>query len=96
MTEHEGKEEFHYFNYDYRWGNNESRLETKGLSKWKSERNYGYSHMAETAISTIKRILGEHASATRFENMTKEIMIKVSVYYLLERCKVIRIEEIEG
>lgn len=41
--------------------------------------------MAETAFSTMKRMFGEHVSATRFDNMVKEMMIKVSLYNLFKR-----------
>ena len=41
--------------------------------------------MAETAFSTIKRMFGEYVSATRFDNMVKEMMIKVSLYNLFRR-----------
>jgi hypothetical protein len=39
----------------------------------------------ETAFSTIKRTFGEYVSATKFENMVKEMMIKVSLYNLFRR-----------
>ena len=35
---------------------------------------------AETAFSFIKRMFGEHVSSTRFQNMVKEMMMKVSLY----------------
>jgi len=57
----------------------------KDLLKWKRKRKYGHRWMAETAFSTIKRTFGEHTSATRFDNMVKEMMIKVSLYNLLRR-----------
>ena len=41
--------------------------------------------MAETAFSTMKRMIGEYVSATRFQNMIKEMMIKVSLYNLFRR-----------
>ncbi len=40
--------------------------------------------MAETALSTIKRTFGEYVSAIRFQNMTKEMMIKVLCIICLE------------
>ncbi|HXS59296.1 MAG TPA: transposase, partial [Candidatus Sulfopaludibacter sp.] len=45
-------------------------------------RKYGHRWIAETAFSTIKRTFGEYVSATRFQNMVKEMMIKVSLYNL--------------
>ena len=65
--------------------NKEARLQSKDLLKWKKKRKYGYRWMAETAFSTMKRMFGEHVSATRFDNMVKEMMIKVSLYNLFKR-----------
>jgi len=63
--------------------NREVRLQTKDdLLKWKAKRKYGHRWIAETAFSTIKRIFGEYVSATRFQNMVKEMMIKISLYNL--------------
>jgi hypothetical protein len=36
-------------------------------------------------FSTLKRTFGEHVSATRFQSMVKEMMIKVSLYNLFRR-----------
>ena len=63
----------------------ESRLQTKDLLRWKAKRKYGHRWIAETAFSSIKRMFGEHASATRFQNTVKEMMIKVSLYNLFRR-----------
>jgi hypothetical protein len=41
--------------------------------------------MAESAFASIKRTFGEHVSSTRFENMVKEMMLKVSLYNLFTR-----------
>ena len=41
--------------------------------------------MAESAFSSFKRIFGEHSSATQFQNIVKEMMIKVSLYNLFRR-----------
>ena len=63
--------------------NEEVILQTKeDLLKWKKKRKYGHRWMAETAFSTFKRTFGEYVSATRFQNMVKEMMIKVSLYNL--------------
>jgi hypothetical protein len=62
--------------------NREVKLQSKDLLKWKTKRKYGNRWMSETAFSTIKRTFGEHISATRFQNMVKEMMIKVSLYNL--------------
>ncbi len=55
------------------------------LLKWKKKRKYGHRWMAETAFSTIKRTFGEYVSATKFQNMINEMMIKVSLYNLFRR-----------
>jgi hypothetical protein len=41
--------------------------------------------MAETAFSSIKRTYGEYISATKFKNMVKEMILKVSLYNLFRR-----------
>ncbi len=60
--------------------NREVRLQTQDLLEWtKKKRKYGHRWMSETVFSTIKRIFGECISA-KFENMVKEMVIKVSPY----------------
>jgi hypothetical protein len=66
--------------------NKEAIRQSKDLLKWKKKRKYGHRWMAaETAFSSIKRMFGEYTSATRFQNMVKEMMIKVSLYNLFRR-----------
>jgi hypothetical protein len=65
--------------------NEEVKLQTKDLLKWKKKRKYGYRWMTETAFSSIKRMFGEHIMATKFQNMVKEMMIKISLYNLFRR-----------
>lgn len=66
--------------------NKEVMQQTKeDLLKWKKKRKYGHRWIAETAFSTIKRTFGEHVSATKFDNMVKEMMVKVSLYNLFRR-----------
>jgi len=65
--------------------NQEVMLQTNDLLKWKTKRKYGHRWIAETVFSTIKRTFGEHVSVTRFQNMVKEMMIKVSLYNLFRR-----------
>ena len=36
--------------------------------------------MVETVFSSIKRTYGEYASATKFENTVKEMILKVSLF----------------
>jgi hypothetical protein len=67
--------------------NSEVMLQSKDkdLLKWKKKRKYGHRWIAETAFSTLKRTFGECVSATKFNNMIKEMMIKVSLYNLFRR-----------
>lgn len=62
--------------------NREVRLQIKDLLKWKKKRKYGHRWMSETAFSSMKRMFGEYVSATRFQNMVNEMMLKVSLYNL--------------
>ncbi len=65
--------------------NGEVWQQAKDVLKWKMKRSYGKRWMAETAFSSIKRTFGEHVCATRFQNMVKEMMMKVSLYNLFTR-----------
>ena len=56
----------------------------KDFPRWKKKRKYGKRWVAETAFSSIKRTYGEHVSATRFQNMVKEMALKVSPYNLYQ------------
>lgn len=50
------------------------------LQQWKDSVIYGKRWIVETIFSCIKRMFGEYVTAIRFENMVKEIMLKVSLY----------------
>lgn len=65
--------------------NREVKQQTKDLLKWKRKRKYGRRWIAETAFSTMKRMFGEYVSATHFQNMLKEMMIKISLYNMFRR-----------
>jgi hypothetical protein len=65
--------------------NKEARSQSKDLLKWKKKRKYGYRWIAETNFSSLKRMFGEHVNATKFQNMVKEMLIKVSLYNLFRR-----------
>jgi hypothetical protein len=39
----------------------------------------------ETVFSSVKRMFGEYTSAISFQNMIKEMTIKVSLYNLFRR-----------
>jgi hypothetical protein len=71
---------------NYRLRNKKEAIrQTKDLLKWKKKNKYGYRWMAETTFLSIKRMFGEHTLATRFQNIVKEMMIKVSLYNLFRR-----------
>jgi DDE family transposase len=72
-------------NRNNRLRNKEVKLQKEDLLKWKNRRKYGQRWMCETVFSSIKRMYGEHTSATRFQNMIKEMMIKVSLYNMFRR-----------
>ena len=65
--------------------NKETKLQTRDFFQWKKKRRYCQRWMAETAFSSIKRMFGEHVSATKFQNMVKEMMIKLSFYNLFTK-----------
>ena len=65
--------------------NREAKFQTRDLLKWKKRRRYGQRWIVETVFSSIKRMFGEYASATKFQNMVKEMMMKVSLYNLFRR-----------
>ena len=65
--------------------NREVQLQTKDYHKWKKKRKYGQRWMVETVFSPIKRMFGKYTSAIRFQNMVKEITMKISLYNLFRR-----------
>ncbi len=56
----------------------------KDFPRWKKKRKYLKRWVVETAFSSMKRTYREHVSATRFQNMVKEMVLKVSLHNLLE------------
>jgi Transposase DDE domain len=65
--------------------NREVGSQIKDLFKWKKKRKYGQRWMTETVFSSIKRMFGEHTSATEYQNMVKEMTMKISLYNLFRR-----------
>ena len=65
--------------------NREVQLQTKDYHKWKKKRKYGKQWMTETVFSFIKRMFGKYTSDIRFQNMVKEITMKISLYNLFRR-----------
>ena len=61
--------------------NKEVKLQIKDFLKWKKKRRYGKRWIAkETAFSSIKRMFGKFVSATKFQNMIKEIYAVKSIF----------------
>ncbi len=56
------------------------KMQKDHFDKWKDSVSYGKRWIAETVFSCIKRMFGEYVTAIRFDNMIKEIMLKVSLY----------------
>src|SRR5215469_12320348 len=50
------------------------------LKRWNCSVSYGKRWMVETVFSCIKRMFGEYVNARKFHNMTKELIIKASLY----------------
>ncbi|GBC74447.1 hypothetical protein HRbin05_00487 [archaeon HR05] len=51
--------------------------------RWKNKVQYGYSWIAESVFSSLKRLFdGEHVIAKKYMNMVKEMILKVSLYNL--------------
>ncbi len=59
-------------------------MQKNNLQQWKVNVDYGQRWIIETVFSCIKRMFGEYATAIRFENMIKEIMLKASLYNLFQ------------
>ena len=53
--------------------NREAKFQTRDIIKWKKKRRYGQRWIVETVFSAIKRMFGEYVSATKLENMIKEM-----------------------
>jgi len=52
----------------------------KNLKRWKHSVSSGQRWMAETVFSSIKGTFGEYVTARKFQNMTKELILKASLY----------------
>ena len=50
------------------------------IDRWKNSVSYGYRWMAESVFSAIKRMFGEYVTARNYQNMVKEMFLKVSLY----------------
>ena len=60
--------------------NKNVQLQKTNLQQWKDSVDYGQRWIVETVFSCIKRMFGEYVTAIRFENMIKEMILKVSLY----------------
>jgi hypothetical protein len=50
------------------------------FDRWKRSVSYGHRWMAETVFSAMKRMFGEYVMARNYQNMVKEMFLKVSLY----------------
>lgn len=57
------------------------------FDKWKCSVSYGHRWMAETVFSAIKRMFGEYVMARNYQNMVKEMYLKVSLYNMFVTMK---------
>ena len=65
--------------------NREVRSSNKRSPQMEKEKKIWKRWMAETVFSSIKRTYGEYVSATKLQNMVKEMMMKVSLYNLFRK-----------
>ena len=66
--------------------NREVRLQTKRFVEMEEEKKVWITDgWLKQPFHLSKRMFGEYVSATRFQNMVKEMMIKVSLYNLFRR-----------
>ena len=63
--------------------NREVGFQIKDYHKWKKKRKYGQRWIVETVFSSIKRMFGEYTSAIRFQNMIKEMTMKVNYFQFI-------------
>jgi hypothetical protein len=56
------------------------QMQKDNLQEWKESVSYGKRWIVESVFSCMKRMFGEYVTAIRFENIVKEIMLKVSLY----------------
>ena len=54
-----------------------------GYQSWKQKYDYGRRWAAESVFSAVKRISGEHVTATKTENMMQEVILKFTFYNML-------------
>jgi hypothetical protein len=55
-------------------------MRKNNLQEWKDGVRYSQIWIVETVFSCIKRMCGEYVTAIRFENMMKEMVLKISLY----------------
>ncbi|MGZ5486478.1 MAG: transposase, partial [Nitrososphaeraceae archaeon] len=54
-------------------------MQKNNLQEWKDSVSSNKRWMVETVFSCIKRMFGEYVTAIRFENIIKEMVLKVSL-----------------
>jgi hypothetical protein len=61
--------------------------QSSDFDRWKARVSYGKRWIAESIFSAIKRMFGEYVSARNYENMVKEMFLKVSLYNMFTGMK---------
>lgn len=57
----------------------------KDPERWKKKHGYGFRWIAESAISSLKRMFGEYVSSISWRNIVNELLFKASIYNLFIR-----------
>jgi hypothetical protein len=52
-------------------------LEQLGNAGWRKEKGYGHRWMVESAFSCLKRVFGENICSVKWENIIKELLLKL-------------------
>lgn len=58
-------------------------MKKHGYDYWRRKHNYGWRWLVEVAFSSFKRRFGESLMSRKFENMQKEVKLKVLAYNML-------------
>lgn len=57
------------------------------FDKWKASMSYGHRWIVESVFSAMKRMFGEYVMARKYQNMVKEMFLKVSLYNMFADMK---------
>jgi hypothetical protein len=65
----------------------QQQQQLSGFDKWKASVSYGHRWIAESVFSAMKRMFGEYVMARNYQNMVKEMFLKVSLYNMFVTMK---------